>query len=253
MRMRIAISILLLLSTIYCHGQFSISTGATRIRENLFKNDNAPFFGQHQRHLYNCFVLQTDYTKSIFRAYTELGYLPASFVVTRKTYYGQGGGSSSGYANNNIYHSKVNFTYINVKGGVGSEFKRLFKKKFWFSLSTNVFFQYERLIDEREPENVRYQTITQYGTTTVKPPNSYSPSLISLEENIFLFGIELKHRLGIQNYFVEFSTSISSSNVYRTYDINVFEEGGERQSTNWGLNTSLKLGYYFIRKPKKEN
>jgi hypothetical protein len=251
--MRTTISILLLLATTYCHGQFSISAGASRIRENLFNNDNAPFFGQHQRHLYNCFTLQADYTKSFFRTYTELGYLPASFEVTRETYYSHGGGSSQIYANDNVYHSKVNFTYFTVKCGVGSEFKKLFKKNWWSSFSFNVFAQYERLIDEKTSENVRYQTITQSGTTTVHPPNYYSPSLVSFEDNIFQFGVELKERLGFQNYFVEFSTSLSSSNVYRSEDVNVFPETGKSQSTNWGLNTSLKLGYYFARKPKKDN
>lgn len=236
--------------TTYCHGQSSISAGTSRVRESFF-NNNAPFFGQPQRHLYNSFALQADYTKSFLRAYTELGYLPASFEVIKATYESQGGGSSQIYKNDNVYHSKVNFTYFTVKAGLGLEFKKLIKKNGWYSFSSNLFIQYEKLIDEKTSENVRYQTTTHYGITTVYPPSYYSFDLLSIEDNIFQLGIELKQRLGFQNYFVEFSTSLSRSNVYRTRDVNVFDDYSERKITNWGLNASLKFGYYFVRKPKK--
>lgn len=244
--------IVLFLVSNYCFGQFSVSAGFSRLRENLFRNEDAPFFGKNKRHLYNYYTLQADYTKSFFRTYTEFGFLPASFEVIRQTGYSSGGGSSPYHSVNTEYRSKVNFMYFTVKGGVGMEFKKLFKKNWWCSFSFNLFTQYDRLVYEKEPENMNKTTIKNAGKPTEYTTNNFSYDLLAVSPNLFQFGIELKERVGIKNFFIEFSVALSSSIINRTEDANIFVSNSYYQYSSWGLNTGVKLGYYLVRKPKSD-
>lgn len=251
--MKIFTTFLLVLTTYSCFGQFSVSAGASRLRENLFRNEKLPSLRKNELYLYNCFLVQVDYTKSFFRTYLELGFLPASFRHVEKTYiYGGTYDSDSQYTDSREYYSTVRFGYLSIKGGIGKEFKKINERNRWSSFSFNIFGQYERLLYESASDNVMFKTLTSGSSSIVYPPNYYSPDLLGLSSNMALFGIELKERLGIQHYFVEFSLGLSSSINYRAYKVNLHSETYNNQKSSWSLSPSVKLGYSFQGKSKAD-
>ncbi len=240
------------------YAQFSISLGASRVKENIFGEYNPSIFEKQQPFLYNSYCIQTDYTKSFFRVYTEMGYLPGVFDYKRHSSYHIGGGSSSSYSEYRTYNSKIDFGYYTFKLGIGTEIKKKWNNKMWCSFSYNIFGQYDKLQHKSESNQVMYKTTTtnpmqnQY-VHTVYPPNYYPFELTSYYENVIQFGVELKGRIGWNIFYTELSAQLSSYVKDRSYIV-IFDynSADPNASTTWCATFGVKIGAY-LRKKVKEN
>lgn len=247
-----------LLTKILCC-QYSISGGPFRHLDNLPENSLLQCFSKTQLQRYNGFTLQGDYQKTFFRTYVELANMASSFEVVENTNYSFFSNSGSFY-DKRVYHSNVRFNALVFKYGIGVILKKDKKAKFWFNLSGNMFFQYDRLIREKEYNQIMYRKFgsgqpTQSGwqETSIDYPPDYTPyDLVQFKKNLFQFGIELKNRLGFKNYFAELSGSIGLMDRKRT-QITYYQDPSNyslNENFTWNFNTSLKLGYSF---PPKKN
>lgn len=239
-------------------GQFSLSAGMLRSKENFFGDDRSKFFDSSQLNLYNNYVFQVDYTNSFLRIYSEVSYLHSTFNFKKHYSYTTGGGSSPSYSDTRDYYSDVKIDYLTIKLGIGSNFKLNFDDSWWGELSYNFFGQYDRLLKESETNHVMYRRTSQWIMMTqssdVKyyPPDYTDYDLIQFNDNIFQFGMEIKGRVGYENYFIELFSSLSVVDNSRWFSAFPFFED-ENNSSDWVLNAGLKFGYYFKGKNKIEN
>ncbi len=240
-----------------CFGQFSLSTGGYWMKENLFynlKSEKNQFLETRPFH-HPGFTIQGDYVKNKRRFYSEIGILHADYTMKRMSSYVNGGGSTPYYSDTRIFSSRIKMTYLNVKFGVGSEFKKIKNKDSWFSFSYNFYGQWDLKIGGGETEHVMYRTTTtnnnmsQTYVTTEYPPNYGVFKQVSVDPVVFHIGLDLKGRYGYKNYFTELMFSLGSMDTYRT----TFETSGYLwnatpnydQHSSWYAITGIKIGYVF--------
>ena len=139
--MKHLIYLIFLFFSFLCFGQFSVSTGGYWMKENLFYNlesENHQFLETRPFH-HPGFLIQGDYVRNKRRFYSEVGFLHSDYTMTRRSRFVNGGGSSPYYSDSRTYSSRIKMTFLNVKFGVGSEFKKMINENSWYSFSYNTY------------------------------------------------------------------------------------------------------------------
>lgn len=197
------------------HGQLSVSGGLSRLIEGPFIG----FPGYYQNEdnklgVYDFFAVGIEKTKGVFGTWGAVSYLPASRSLEQVEYSHSGGGSSPFYSSYKVYKSRVNFSYVGLKGGIGlvaGEYDK--SKKMNFIMTTGAYLKLEFLSSYKETDQELYcregNDNNQWGTLDYSDCSVENPDFDSLNKAYVLqqLGLEVKFRISYQKFFTELMIS----------------------------------------------
>lgn len=229
--------------------QWSVSGGVFKQRDQFTEMSTGVFiFGRPSLHRYNGMVVQADRVKSDLRMYAEVSYTDASYEYSRTSYTATGGGSSPYRSNRYVYGYSGDFDYLSLKFGMGKEFFRKDREKWWVSSSFNFFGQFSQRLGYGQSEEIINHTYVYESMpgvyNSIRYPEERKSEVVRGNKRFYQFGTEFKARLGFKSFFMELRSSWSIADRVRLSQRST-SSTSLRETPGWYFNSGLSLGYVF--------